>query len=100
MSSVTFDINLSRSRRVLTLRAAHHKLKEPMVASQMRLPQRFVERLAGSVPPPNRIYFRATSARLFGFPCGQSDRPNLATRQKPRDGPFLSGRLHHGHEAT
>jgi hypothetical protein len=35
---------------VLTLRAAQHKLTEPMVASQMRLPQRFVERLARSAP--------------------------------------------------
>ena len=35
------------------MRAAQRKLTEPMAASQMRQPQRFVERLEGSVP--NRI---------------------------------------------
>src|SRR5262249_25651311 len=53
MSSVTFDINLSRSRKVLTLRAAQHKLTEPTVGNPMRLPQKFVERSKGPVPLRN-----------------------------------------------
>jgi hypothetical protein len=50
-----FDINLSRLRKVLTLRAGQHKLTEPMATSPKCLPQRLVQQPAGWVPLLNRI---------------------------------------------
>ena len=81
MLSVIFDINLSRSRKVLTSRVAQHKLTEPMAASQMRQLQRFVQRPKRSVPLPNKALKSKTPVTTISRTL---KRTPSASRQKVR----------------
>src|SRR6516225_3804085 len=79
MSSVTSDTNLLQSRRGPTSTAARHKLTEPTANSAMRLLQKFAERHARRVVPPNKFAAEGPRPRI----ASTHNAPLWLTRRLP-----------------